>query len=126
MNGLLEKVNDFSAELKAHMFRKTIWSVSDALVTFIPKGEQPSIEVRRVLSRAVFHRLIPKENGLVVKCPSMIGAFDENVFRIEKNGWGHEHCSLCDCEIRDGEPCWVAGSGAEFFIVCIPCHYKLR
>ncbi len=126
MNEVMEKNNVLPAELKAYMFRKTVWSVTDALVTFVPKGSQPSITVRRILSRAVFHRLIEEENGHTVKCPTMIGAFDESVFRIEKDGWGHENCSLCGCEIHDGEPCWVAGSGAEFFVVCIPCHYKLR
>ena len=116
---------DFFRGLRADMFRKTIFVKADALVVFIPEGQEPSPEVKKVLDEIGPQRFYPKEGGYLVKCPSVIASFDENLFTIEKDGWNHEHCDSCGTTIDVGESYWISETD-EIILVCNGCYQQLQ
>jgi len=126
MSNTSDELKDPLEGFKADMFRKTVCPEMDALVVFIPKGREPSPEVKKVLDEAGPQRWFPKEGGNIVKCPHVVDTFDEGLFKIEKGGWDHEHCEACGATIDVGKSCWEAETDDEFFLICEGCYQKLK
>jgi hypothetical protein len=112
--------------LQAEMFRETTFPGMDALVAFIPKGQDTPSEVKQTVDDAGSSRWFPHEGGWKVICPYFGQDFDPDLFTIEAGGWKHEHCDGCQSTISVGDSCWVAETQDESFIICGNCHSKLE
>ncbi|MGD2094357.1 MAG: hypothetical protein PVH77_05045 [Phycisphaerales bacterium] len=112
-------------DLRAEMFKKGTFQAMDALVVFIPKGQKPSEEVQRVLDEAGPRRYYMKDGGSVIKCPYVVESFDNKLFKIEKGGWGHEHCDTCNNIISVGDSYWIS-EGDEVYLVCENCYQEIK
>ena len=119
------KEQDFLKALRADIFRKTIFAKMDALVVFIPKGQEPSPEVKKVLDEAGPQRFYPQDGGNLVKCPYVVENFEKNIFMIEKDGWNHEHCDNCGTTIDAGETYWISETD-EIILICNGCYKQLQ
>lgn len=112
-------------DLRAEMFEKETFQAMDALVVFVPKGQKPSKEVQDVLDEAGVRRYYMKEEGSVIKCPCVVESFDNKLFKIEKGGWGHEHCDTCNSVINAGDTYWIS-DGDEVYLICENCYKEIK
>ena len=126
MNEDFENTNDPINNLLSSMFHQIIYPKIDALTVFIPDGQKPSPEIQKVLNEAGPQRWYPKDNGYLVKCPNIFDKFDENLFKLEKDAWDHEHCDKCGNTINSGEKCWASEENNTFYIFCDACYKKLK
>lgn len=122
-----EKREGSLAGIQANMFRKTTCSKLDALVVFVPEGQDPPPDVQQVLDEIGPQRWYPEEGGHVVRCPYVVHTFDEKLFKVEKGGWDHEHCDACSGTIDVGQSCWVAEAHEGYgYLICDDCYQKMR
>jgi hypothetical protein len=66
----------------------------------------------------------PNHEGWVAVIPYEGGAYDSVKYRVEPNGWDHEHCLICNVRICDGDSWWVALPLREIGL-CEECHAEL-
>ena len=126
MSNNADEPKDLLEGFNVDMFRKTVCPKTDALVVFIPKDQEPSPEIKKVLDEAGPQRWFPKEDGNIVKCPNVVNTFDKTIFKLEKGGWDHEHCDACGNTIDAGMSCWIAKKDDELFLICELCYKKLK
>ena len=48
------------------------------------------------------------------------GNFDKNKYDLVEDMWDHEHCSICNCKIIDGQSYWA--NDQRVSILCGECH----
>ena len=126
MSNTSDETKNLFEGFNADMFHKTVCPETDAPVVFIPKDQEPSPEIKKVLDEAGPQRWFPKENGNIIKCPNVVNTFDESLFKLEKGGWDHEHCDACGNTINAGVTCWIAKKDDKLFIICERCYKKLK
>jgi hypothetical protein len=119
-----DKTGDPLKDLRVDIFQKETFQAMDALVIFIPKGQERSDEVQRVLDEAGSRREFPQDNGYIIRCPNVVDSFDKTLFEVEKGGWEHEHCDTCGRTIDVGDPYWI--SEDEVYLICDSCYQKLQ
>ena len=112
-------------DLRSEMFEKETFQAIDALVVFIPKGQKPSKEVQRVLDEAGSQRHYMKDRGNIIKCPFVVESFDNTLFEIEKGGWEHEHCDICNSTISVGDSYWISEEN-EVYLICNNCYREIK
>ncbi len=112
--------------LTSNMFRQVYCPKRDALTVFIPKDQKPSDEVQKVLDEAGPQRWYPQEGGNLVKIPNIFDSYDASLFKIEKDGWNHEHCDKCGTTINSGDLCWAAESDDNTYLFCDNCCRNLK
>ena len=110
--------------LTRDMFRKVRCPIMDALTVFIPKDQEPSPQIQKVLDEAGDQRWFPNEQGHLVKIRNVFDTYDDNLFKLEKNGWNHEHCDKCGGTIDPEDECWYAEVDDRFFLFCDTCYQK--
>ena len=101
------------------------YSKLDALTVFIPKGQKPSPEIQKVLDEAGPQKWFAKDEGYLIKIPNVFESYDENLFKLEKDAWDHDHCDKCGAVIDSGDLCWVADQEDGFYLFCDICYQKL-
>lgn len=112
--------------LLAGMFKEGTFSGMDALVAFIPKGQDTPSEVKQTVDDAGAGRWYPSEGGWKIVCPYTGQGFNPDLFTVEEGGWRHEHCYICESMIGVGDRCWVAETQEEDYLICGNCHQKLE
>jgi hypothetical protein len=108
------------------MFRKIHYVPMDALTIFIPKGQKPSPVVQKYLDEAGPCRWFPQDGGHLIKFPDVFKSYDDSLFKLEKNGWDHEHCDNCGNTISIDDECWEAESDENSYcLFCSKCYNGL-
>lgn len=126
MTGPSESQEDVLQNLRAEMFQETSFPGMDALVAFIPKGQDIPSEVKQIVDDAEAGRWFPHEGGWKVVCPYTGQDFNSDLFAVENGGWEHEHCDACQGTISVGDSCRVAQTPDECFVICGNCYSKLE
>jgi hypothetical protein len=111
--------------LTSSIFFKTRCPKKDALTVFIPKDQEPSPEIKKILDEAGPSRWFPQDGGHLVKIPNIFDSYDEKLFKIEKDAWDHEHCDKCGGTIEYDEICWVTELENNRYLFCNSCYRKL-
>jgi len=126
MNAESEYDKNSIDNLTSSMFRQICCPKCDALTVFIPKGQKPASEVQKILDEAGPQRWFPQKGGHLVKIPNIFDSYDDNLFKIEKDAWDHEHCDKCGATINSGELCWIAGPDNNTYLFCESCYQNLN
>ena len=95
----------------------------DALVSFIPKGQESEPAIKEAMSRHSCSRWYPVEGGHRLLIPYEGGTYDTERFTIEQGVWDHENCDVCNERIPPMTLCWVTKSG-HYVILCTGCHQR--
>ena len=93
----------------------------DALVAFVPDGEQPDKDIKELSARTGFSRWYPVAGGHRVLILYQGGVYDPTKFKLETGAWDHEHCKRCAKSIEPMTLCWTSESG-PFVLLCDDCH----
>ena len=109
---------------KAEMIRTTFPGL-DAMVAFVPKGQQPSADLERQLYICEQSRWLPKDGGHVVMMPYRGEELPSGEFEVKLGGWDYEECDGCNGRIMAGEECWVT-TGEIIHLMCDTCYQELR
>ena len=125
MNEYLDCEQDPFESLQADRFHKITCPRRDALVAFVPEGQESEPRFKEAFKQFGAERWYPEEGGHTVKCPCLTKTFDMSLFTIEKGGWDHEHCDMCSNTINAGQPCWVTET-SHGYIICEDCYMKLK
>ena len=96
----------------------------DALVAFVPFGQESDPSVASLIERTGFSRWFPVDGGHRVFVPFEDGEYDAARFSIEPEGWDHETCKICRMPIPSMTLCWVTEAG-PYVIVCEQCHEEI-
>lgn len=121
--------SDFDSALlrltKAEMVRKRFPGM-DALIAFIPQGQQPSGTLEKQLWSCEHQaRWLPKDGGHVVKMAYRGEDVLDGEFKIEPGGWNYEGCDGCDGQVMAGQECWVT-TGEMIHVLCDTCYQALN
>jgi hypothetical protein len=106
------------------MFRQVRFTAMDAVVVFVPQGEEPPAVVKEAIDEVDAARWYPVSGGFNVKFPLPDG-IDRTIFSIEAGGWNHIHCELCNRDIRDSTSYWRSET-AKVACICEPCYAELQ
>jgi hypothetical protein len=112
-------------ELNQAMFQKVILSAMDALVAFVPEGEEIPGKIKEAEDEVGESRWFPVPGGWKVRCPYVGQEFDRELFTIEEGGWEHTHCDRCSATISAGETCRISGDDDNRYIICEKCFAGL-
>ncbi len=112
--------------LRSSMFRQVRCPKMDALTIFIPKNQKPSAEVQKVLDEAGASRWFPQDEGHLVQIPNVFDSYDDNLFKLEIDGWDHEHCDKCGGTIEPDDLCRVAEQDNRQYLFCENCYENLN
>ncbi len=126
MNIESEDDKDPIDSLTASMFRQVRCPKMDALTVFIPKDQEPFPEVQKVLDEAGHQRWFPQDGGHLVKIPNVFDSYDDNLFKLEKDAWDHEHCYKCGATIDPDDLYWAAEPDNCLYLFCESCYQKLN
>lgn len=89
-----DDIRDPLEGLPVEKFRKAVCPEGDALVVFVPEGNNPPPEVQRVLDETGLQRWFPIEGGNIVKCPYVGDTYEESLFK--DNGFtAHALLGVC-------------------------------
>jgi hypothetical protein len=66
----------------------------------------------------------PNQEGWIAVIPYDGRPYDASKYRIEATGWDHQHCSVCEVRIDEGDTWWVAPPPNEVGL-CENCHARL-
>jgi len=95
----------------------------DALVAFVPFGQERDPNFASTPDGTGFSRWFPVDGGHRVVVPFEGGAYDSGRFSIEPEGWDHETCKICRTPIPSMTLCWVS-EGERYVILCEQCHER--
>lgn len=98
--------------------------VVDALVMFVPDGQQPNAELQDQLDQRGHSRWYPKDGGHDVKMPFQGSVPPSPSFTIEPGGWNHDHCDVCETTIDAGQLCWMTQE-EQPALICDACYERL-
>jgi hypothetical protein len=122
-----DKAKDDAFEnLTSGMFTKVRCPRRDALVVFIPKNQEPTHAVQKILDEAGSQRWYPKNDGHLVMCPNIFDNYDDRLFNLEKNAWDHEHCDKCGKTISADTDCWISHNTKNYYMFCDDCYKSLK
>jgi hypothetical protein len=83
-----------------------------------------------LLERGVFRpmpslaRLNPRTGQAVEVAPYHGQPYDPRQGRVLEGGWDHEHCFVCQKQIREGDTCWIHDEPQV--VLCDACHMLMR
>lgn len=95
----------------------------DALVLFVPLGQEKDPVVEAAIKQCSSSRWYPVEGGNRLLIPYQGETYDTERFTIEKGAWDHEHCNVCGKTIEPMTLCWVTKSG-HYVILCTGCYQR--
>ena len=96
----------------------------DALSTFVPDAPAPEPIITEMGSRAGGSRWYPVQGGHRVLMLYDGGPFDAARFNIEPGLWDHEHCDICQDQIRPMILCHVTEPEFPYVLLCASCFKK--
>jgi hypothetical protein len=103
---------------------RDVFPVIDALVSFVPDGQDPPQQLQDQLDQRGHARWYPVEGGHRVKMPFQGADPPPGPFEIERGGWDHDHCDNCNANIHVGEEFWKT-MDEDFAVFCTSCYGKL-
>ena len=112
-------------ECKGSRFIKSRIPEHDALVAFVPRGQEEDTVIKAATELKGCSRLFPVEGGYRVLIPYEGQEYDHSRFTLEKKAWDHEHCKACTADIEPMTLCWVTAPGNPYVLLCNSCHDEL-
>ena len=96
------------AEFRSYKWMRRRILASDALMAFVPEGQEESdVVVNKMMRQAGACRWYPVPGGHEVLIPYEGGDYDQDRFTIQRGAWDHEHCKACGTSIPLMTKCWV-------------------
>jgi hypothetical protein len=112
-------------ELRSYKWMPSRIPALDALMAFVPDGEEDSdAVVADMMKRAHRCRWYPVPGGNEVLIPYEGGEYDQERFTIQRGAWDHEHCKACGTSIPSMTKCWVT-DGGECVLLCAACYSEV-
>lgn len=117
------KNTDKILEYREYSYTEIRFPKLDALSIFIPTGQESDKTAQDMTDKIGYCRWYPVEGGYNVLFPFQDQSYDETRFKIEKDGWSHEHCKICNTSISAMTSCW-ATKKEPYVLVCETCYKK--
>jgi hypothetical protein len=116
------------AELRQFTYHQSRIPALDALVTFVPEGQEHDPVIVEAVRRKGLSRWYPVPGGHRLLILHEREPYDEKRFTVEKGIWNHEHCKRCVATIPSMTLCWVSNTRAPqpYIILCAECYGDVK
>lgn len=108
-------------QLPSYSWMESRIPARDALVAFVPEGQECDPVVEATTRNAVESRWYPVPGGHRVLILRGDDSFDTARFTVEPGAWDHETCGVCIDHIKPMTLCWVTVSG-YYVLLCVACY----